>query len=412
MSHVNGCVMDSNIQKLILIGVGPHAQRFYLPKIAKLSLRHEVRLVAVIEVECKRDAAARALAENGLEAEVVTVPPFEHRMPEQARRQLDNVLHRLNPAAIIVATDPLSHRPYVLWGLDHSLSILLDKPITTRRNAVLSQDAARGIEMDFDEVIAAYQTARQKRNIIVSVCAHRRYHPGINYVLDVIREVCRDTQCPVTNIYSYHADGQWRMPSEIVLQDHHSYHSGYGKASHSGHHFIDCLCRFWEAGMASGKTADAVQIYASFVKPDGLLRQMTQEDYQKIFGEHYEKECPFSDAELNKRYASFGEVDVNASVAFVKEGVVVAQASLNLLHNSFSRRSWLKPAKDLYKGNGRVKHEEHRVQVGPFLSILIHSYQAKDSHAVNVKEDSRLGGNNHFEITIFRNMILKFLVWQ
>lgn len=83
--------------------------------------------------------------------------------------------------------------------------------------------------------------------------------------------------------------------------------------------------------------------------------------------------------------------------------MAVGQASLNLLHNSFSRRSWLRPAVDLYKGNGRVKHEHHRIHVGPFLAVAIHSYQSKSDHSTSHETDLQPGGNNHFEMHIFRN---------
>ena len=73
------------------------------------------------------------------------------------------------------------------------------------------------------------------------------------------------------------------------------------------------------------------------------------------------------------------------------------------MHNGFARRSWILPGDDLYKGNGRVKHEYHNIEQGPYQNIQIHSYQANDKHQVNTEDDYSLGGNNHFDIYIFRN---------
>jgi hypothetical protein len=387
----------------MLAGVGPHARRFYLPAIAELGPRYGVRLVAAVELEAGRAAAARALAENGLTAEILTVERFEAEMPTAARQALDHIADRLRPQALIVATDPLSHRPYVLWALGRGMDVLLDKPITTRRGAVSDPAAAQGIEADFNEIVGAWQQARRQRPVIVSVCAHRRYHPGIEQAIRIIREVCQQTGCPVTDIHCHHADGQWRLPEEIRTQDHHSYHSGHGKASHSGHHFFDCVYRFYQAGTVSGKSADAMRIHSAFVQPHGLLRQLTRQDYQRLFGPEYASTCPYSDTELSRQFRDFGEVDLNAVVTFLSDGVAVGQASLNLLHNSFSRRGWLYPPADLYKGNGRVKHEHHRVHVGPFLAVAIHSYQSKSDHAQSDDTDLQPGGNNHFEIHLFRN---------
>lgn len=395
--------MDDPSRPLMLAGVGPHARRFYLPAIATLGPRYGVRLVAAMELESGRDSAARALAENGLEAEIHTVGRFETEMPADAKRSLDAIADRLRPSALIVATDPLSHRPYVLWAMRRGMDVLLDKPITTRRGAVSDPVAAQGIEMDFNEILTAWYEARRQRPVVVSVCAHRRYHPGIEEAIRIVREVCEKTGCPVTDIHAHHADGQWRLPEEIRTQDHHSYHSGHGKASHSGHHFFDCIYRFYQAGTVSGKSSDSMRVYASFVQPHGLLRQLTRADYERLFSPDYLPTCPHSDEELDRQFRDFGEVDLNAAITFLSDGVAMGQASLNLLHNSFSRRGWLYPPADLYKGNGRVKHEHHRVHVGPFLAVAIHSYQAKSDHDASDDADLRPGGNNHFEIQIFRN---------
>ena len=42
---------------------------------------------------------------------------------------------------------------------------------------------------------------------------------------------------------------------------------------------------------------------------------------------------------------------------------MVTTATLNLMQNSFSRRGWFAPRRDLYKGNGRVRHERLVLQV-------------------------------------------------
>lgn len=61
------------------------------------------------------------------------------------------------------------------------------------------------------------------------------------------------------------------------------------------------------------------------------------------------------------------------------------------------------PGADLYKGNGRVKHEHHNIQQGPFQNIQIHSYQASDRHDDTGDAQDGLGGHNHFDIHVFRH---------
>jgi hypothetical protein len=50
-----------------------------------------------------------------------------------------------------------------------------------------------------------------------------------------------------------------------------------------------------------------------------------------------------------------------------------------------------------------VKHESHVIQQGPFQCIQVHSYQSNDKHDISTKEDDLWGGNNHFDIFVFRN---------
>jgi hypothetical protein len=58
---------------------------------------------------------------------------------------------------------------------------------------------------------------------------------------------------------------------------------------------------------------------------------------------------------------------------------------------------------DLYKGNGRVRHEYHNIQQGALQNIQVHSYQSNDKHDINTEADFEVGGNNHYDIHIYRN---------
>ena len=144
-------------------------------------------------------------------------------------------------------------------------------------------------------------------------------------------------------------------------------------------------------------------VSAAFIQPDGFLTQLSRADYLRLFGEGYDAACAYSDEDLAAHFSSFGEMDVEATFEFRRQGRSIGLASASLLHGGFSRRSWLRPGEDLYKGNGRVKHEAHRIHVGPFLGLQIHSCQAKDKHEISGEADQLPGGNNHFEIWVFRN---------
>lgn len=391
------------MKKLLLIGVGPHARHFYLKSLEREPFRSSAQVVCAVDLERNRAPAEDILRGPAPQAELIAVPPLkEGKLQARALSQLNDAAERHDVDGVIISTDPLSHKAYALWALEKRFPLLMDKPITTRVNARLDPAQALGIREDYQELLWKLEAQSEPKTPFL-ICAHRRYHPALQYAWDTVREVSRQTGCPVTNLHGYHCDGQWRLPAEMLTQEHHSYFDGHGKVSHSGYHFLDCAMQFWKAGEAGDCRADTLEVCTSFVTPRGLLHQLPRERYRQHFGEDYLRTCPMKDEELHKAFASFGEIDAETQLTFLSGGVPVALGNISLLHNGFSRRSWLQPGKDLYKGNGRVKHEQHRVHVGPFLSIQIHSCQAKDRHEVQDKHDRELGGNNHCELWIFRN---------
>lgn len=388
--------------RILIIGIGPHARRFYAPNLKAMESEGKLRVVGMIDLMSQQQVIDAWLAKEGLGWPMHYLPPFREPIPADVSEQLSKILETSAANAVIISTDPLSHKLYALWALRNRLNILLDKPVTTAVDAVSSLDAANRIAEDYEDVSEARATHYPRGTFIL--CSHRRFHPGIDYAMDMVREVSAQTGCPATNIHGYHSDGQWRLPSEIISQEHHSYHHGHGKISHSGFHFLDTLYRFRKAGAASGKSCDQVCLSASFLKPEGFLEQITRADYRKLFGADYDRTFSIEKEEQSQeQFAKCGEMDVEASFEFQTGGKTAGLASISLLHGGFSRRSWLHPGADLYKGNGRVKHEAHRIHVGPFLSINIFSYQAKDKHDQSGEEDELPGGNNHFELWIFRN---------
>ena len=392
--------------KVLVIGCGPHATHFHLPELLRRQgADGDVSVAGALDIEPNRAFVEEELASRGLPVRALFVEPFDGPdLPAGAEALLDDLVARGETNAVVIATDPLHHLCYARWALSCGLPILMDKPVTTREGAALDLAQAAGIAADFDDLLARWRALPEPRPPF-HLLAHRRHHPGVLEARRIVREACARTGCPVTNVRGAHSDGQWRLPHEIVTQLHHSYHQGHGKLSHSGFHFLDCLVEFWREGLrGSGAAADDVECFASFLRPDGLALQMPRDVLRNAFGPDYDKACPETDEELARRYGACGEVDVEASFALRRGGVPFSLASLSLLHGGYARRSWLLPDRDLYKGNGRVKHEEHSIEVGPFLNVRIQSYQSKDRHdACEPGADEEPGGNNHYELLVFRN---------
>jgi len=387
--------------KILIIGVGPHARTFYAPALREMEDAGRLSVVGLVDLAPQRDVIENWSIGQRIRWPRFYIPPFRCTMPDECEALLGAILCKTQADGLIISTDPLSHKLYALWGMREGLHLLLDKPVTTAVDAVNDILAARSLESDYEELAATRAALHGDRAFIL--CAHRRYHPGFDLAITLIQETVKQTGCPVTNVHGYHSDGQWRLPEEILKQDHHSYHDGHGKVSHSGFHFLDALYRFRKAGRVAGKEPDCVEITSAFLQPNGFLTQITREDYRRHFGPNYDDAYHANDEDLVGQFERFGEMDAEASFTFTRASVPVALASASLLHGGFSRRTWLLPEPDLYKGNGRVKHEQHRVHVGPFLSLQIHSCQAKDNHEKSGPDDELVGGNNHFEVWIFRN---------
>jgi len=391
--------------RLLMIGGGPHATRFYLPGLDRFGASFPLRLLGLVELpEVAESLRSRRSWPGNSPPEIIVADPFSgHRLPPALAAALDSFVGERKINAVIVCTDPTTHRPYADWAITRGLHLLMDKPVSTRDHVVVSPEAARGLFDDFEHLRRLHET--RSPSAVFSLCVHRRYHPAFEFAESLLREVAGRTGCPLTHYHAYHSDGQWRLPAEIISQSHHSYNRGHGKLSHSGFHFLDCITRMHRAGAeASGKSPDRANILATCLQPDGLLHQLSESDYLRLFGPGYAERSPGPDRSLLPAFGKFGEIDLDAIIDFEKDGVTVGKTNLTLLHNGFSRRCTLLPGKDLYKGNGRVKHEEHRLHVGPFLCIHMLSWQAKDKHdQSSAAEDFHPGGNNHFDIHVFRN---------
>ena len=290
---------------------------------------------------------------------------------------------------------------YALWAQEQNLNILMDKPISTYENISNSIKQAKQLKTDYELLMTNYSD-----NKVFIVNAQRRFLPQFEIVQRLVNEVAKKYGMPVTSMQSTHSDGQWRLPNEILTLKYHPL-LGWGKVSHSGYHFIDMSSKIVkDSYISAGKQFDEMSVYSKFIRPSGLLRMQSQNDLKKIFGEEYSNIDKRTDEELLKLYKINNEAEVDATVLINlrNKGTPLTNITLNLLHNGFSRRSWLLPnTKDLYKGNGRVRHEYHNIEQGCLQNIQIHSYQSNDKHDINTDNDFLIGGNNHYDIYIFRN---------
>lgn len=388
---------------IIEIGFGPHAKRIYAPALSEWSSEFNSYLSLVVDLKQKESEIRSYFNCYINKPDFLFIDPFQGKIPKSIESCLTDYVIKNQIKAVIISTEPLAHYVYAKWALKMGLNILMDKPITTENNVVTDIKAAKRIESRYIDLLEDYIKLQEKKETVFTINTQRRFHPGFILVKKLLTEVAQKTNCPITAVQSTHCDGQWRLPNEIVTQQYHPYCTGYGKGSHSGYHLFDAVYQFYKVSKLTGKTADSMEIFSSFFQPRGFLYQLNQKDYEKYFGKEYLSVRKYSDNKLAEVFNGYGEIDLSTIIKLKKGDDCVGNIVINLMHNGFGMRTWMKPGEDLYKGNGRVKHEYHNIEQGPFQNIQIHSYQSKDKHDLNSKNDYLLGGNSHFDIYVFRN---------
>lgn len=388
---------------IIEIGFGPHAKRIYAPALLEWGSEFYSRLSLVVDLKQKESDVRSYFDCYTDKPDFLFIDPFQDKISKSVESYLTDYVIKNRIKSVIISTEPLTHYVYAKWALKMGLNILMDKPITTENDVVSDIKAAKRIESHYLDLLGDYNRLQEKRGTIFTINTQRRFHPGFMLAKKLLIEVAQKTNCPITAIQSTHCDGQWRLPNEIVTQQYHPYCMGYGKGSHSGYHLFDAVYQFYKVSKLTGKTADSMEIFSSFFQPKGFLYQLNQKDYEKYFGKEYLSVRKYSDKKLAEIFNEYGEIDLSTIIKLKRGNDCVGNIAINLMHNGFGMRTWMKPGEDLYKGNGRIKHEYHNIEQGPFQNIQIHSYQSKDKQDINTKDDYLLGGNSHFDIYVFRN---------
>lgn len=378
--------MENKSLRFIIVGLGHHAKRVYLPYLMSAN----VEIAAIVEIDSKINDTKEFLIENGLQDIPIVESPYlkGKYLPKDLVSRLNAIN---NVDAIIISTDPQVHMPYSRWAISRKLNILLDKPISTYRNIANDKRISQQLIEDYNELCNAYKNLTD-RTILIAV--QRRYHPGFDIARKLVDEVAEKFKIPVTAINAHHSDGQWRLPSELETMHYHGFTDGNGKLSHSGYHLFDSVSEIIEGSYKStNKAVDKMIGSAYFTKPEHIIDQL---DYSKIFSQ---------DVTLNHTpdFEKYGEHDAVISGQFSSGVKTRTLFTISLLHNSVSDRHWIAAHTDLYKKNGRIKHEFLNIHQGPLQNIQIHSFQSKSDHDDPFSEGTGVGTDSHFEIHVFKN---------
>jgi hypothetical protein len=390
---------------LLLIGVGPHAKRIYVPAFFTLAKDFPIRLIAGVDLKRQKDSIDSYLKDKKYDLEMLYLDSFDAAtgIPDRYNVKLDSLVKKFDIQGVVISTEPTVHKVYAEWALSRGLHILMDKPISVRKAISVDRSQAISLIDDYNELLDMYKSYQEAKSTIFSINLQRRYEHGFDKVRELVSETAKKFNIPVTSMQVMHADGSWRFPKEILTQESHGLYDGFGKVSHSGYHLCDMAWQIYQSGLTDNKGPDQLEVFSSPLTPSGLEVSLNEEDYVRYFGSDFERTGLTKNEYLNK-IANYGEIDAFSVIRLLKGSENICNISINLLHSSFSRRSWAKPNEDFYKGNGRIKHQQFIIQQGPFQCIQIHNYQSNDKHDVDNSNEFEVGGNNHFDIYVFRNV--------
>ncbi len=388
-------------KSIVLIGFGPHAKRIYMSFLQKYNVIPKL----IIELYSKKNDINSYLIEHDLHTRCIFIPDEEkdyNNLSEQTKQKIRAHISELHITHAIISTEPKAHFAYINFFLDNEINILTDKPITAPTNVSNDKDMAKRIETEYYSILNKYLTVKNN-GVLLEVQCQRRWHLGYIFVHDELKKIVSKYGIPITSIQVTHSDGMWNMPDEFIFRENHPYKYGYGKLFHSGYHFIDLLSWLVSINDQLPRVkAESLETYASIVRPSDYLNMINNEFYRTTlktekFDEIFNQ---LGDLHFNR----YGEIDVYSVIRFLIDNNVITTATLNLMQNSFSRRSWDTLPQDTYKANGRVRHEYLNVQVGPLMSIQVHSYQAKEIKDRNTDGSCNIGECEHFDIYIFKNI--------
>ncbi|MEO8911880.1 MAG: Gfo/Idh/MocA family oxidoreductase [Candidatus Saccharimonas sp.] len=376
-------------KSILFIGLGLHSRRIQFPYVIRKSKELGVDDVVILDIPSKKDEIGKYLNNSSFDG-VKTHKYYTNKYIDV--KLLDYIVEKHAITHVILGTDPEHHFEYAKYLISKSLKVIMDKPIVAIPNAITDIKSADLILSQFDELRHLYELHPQANVVVLS---QRRYHPAYKKIADDILENFERTGIVPHYFYLFHSDGQLRILDEIDHISYHGFNRGYGKVSHSGYHFIDTLYLYLKPFIAYG-TINNFALSAHHLSPADYSHQLNEKVVKRIFSQ--ENDIPPYEA------SSAGEIDAYITIQFKKDDRLVATARIDMLHSGFSDRINFSPNKsDLYKGNGRIRHEKQIVMQGPIYAAYIDSLQSKQINLNTGDSLTALGGEHHFELIRFNH---------
>ncbi len=371
--------------KVLIIGFGHHARRIHFPVIDQLP---NAEILGIVDLKSQQDAIHDYLTAEKIKIATLFLDKYSNNLAN-----LTVFAQRLGVNCVVISTDPDTHVFYAEWALKLGYHVMMDKPVHAEPYAAHKVQAAKNIHANYKKLLTTLNTARKDNpHLVCEILTQRRHHPAYILVKKVIEEVYAKTNCPVTYYYGFHNDGQWRLADELHSINYHGFNEGYGKASHSGYHFFDLL-NWFTSSYQHDKKIDGITVKAWPNFPENYLNQIDSSVIKKVF-----PKLPAMSEDLPSK---LGEIDVMNTIQLKADKHTITHAQIDLLHSGLSSRSWEDiEGRNLYKGNGRTRHEQHYIAMGPFASINLCSWQSQPFESENIGSEQLFQPGHEFNLDI------------
>ena len=355
--------------KIAVCGMGPHTKKCHYAILEELSGIYNLSVELLIDLKSRQSIIEKWLTETSLKPKrCLFLDDTQDNilgtsLDGEADKALTELLNSGNLNKLMVSTEPKCHKIYALWGLQHNIDVIVDKPLTA--NKVDSEDAesSKLLIKDFDEIHEAVKKSSSRLYVMIP----KRKRPSYSIIKEYADEIIREHKIPLTYIGMNVNEGMWNMPDEFFTRENHPYKYGYGGLLHSGYHYTDFILWLMESNSAFDHyKIDKLRMSIEFTTPNDFVHRIPNEFYKEKFGKDYSQYINDSNYAV---YNKMGELDTFLHLQGYNNNACITNANLSVLHTSFSSRAWTNLPDDTYTCNGRIHHHDFNLQFGTVCSI-------------------------------------------
>ncbi|MGX1771470.1 hypothetical protein ACWIGW_05095 [Nocardia brasiliensis] len=341
-----------------IIGIGEQTRRTHLPCVEfATELGHEISLVAVADFAHILEARHPEVTHCGHDVMRIPVPwSTPGTFTDATADKVIADLLACGVDTVIVATEPLSHFPYVRALERAGIRYLVDKPFICRPDISRTPAAADQAVSDLNWLHTRAREQREHGHMLGSVNITRRFDRNLAQARHLVHESAEQTGQGVTHVSVTYCDGERRDVEGCRDQEQHPFKYGYGGLNHSGYHAIDTAV--WMSGH------DFPTDEPTKIEVQTLSRSVS--DYLDMPAAQVNSTPSPADA---RTYPT--EYDSVVNVRLSRNGRVTL-LSLAIIHDSTTNRRWQTAQSiDQALHLGRLSHESLTVTQGELQTVMV-----------------------------------------